>query len=282
MLCTVECCTLWGPVGWHEIARKNRFVSLVLLHSETEYFVCETKCYDAKNSEKLWTFFKNRENKLKNKFFWTLEFDRNTLYTVGNIRNMLLKPHPLFRMLLQPHHLLIRLLQPHPLFLMLLQTHPLLSYVATVQPHPLLLMLCQPHLQFLWLLQPYHIFHMLLQPLLYYLCCYILVLYYFILLKLHPLLLYLCCYNLIFYSLCCHKLILDSLSWYNLILCSLFCYNLILYHSMLLQPEMGTHSWFWVLALPRSWHFRNGGAREHKFYTGTWERGTWKNRNTKE
>ena len=36
-----------------------------------------------------------------------------------------------------------------------------------------------------------------------------------------------------------------------------------------------------VPALLRSCHFRNSGARERKFYTGTRERGTWKNRNIK-
>ena len=36
---------------------------------------------------------------------------------------------------------------------------------------------------------------------------------------------------------------------------------------------MGARSWFRVPVLPRSSHFRNAGARESKFYTGTRERG---------
>ena len=39
---------------------------------------------------------------------------------------------------------------------------------------------------------------------------------------------------------------------------------------------MGARSWFLVPALQRSRHFRNAGARELKFYTGTQERGTQK------
>ena len=36
---------------------------------------------------------------------------------------------------------------------------------------------------------------------------------------------------------------------------------------------MGARSWFCAPAFSCSRHFRNAGARERKFYTGTWERG---------
>ena len=44
---------------------------------------------------------------------------------------------------------------------------------------------------------------------------------------------------------------------------------------------MGVRSWLRVPPLPRSRHFRNTGARERKFYTGTRDRGMRKNRNAK-
>ena len=42
---------------------------------------------------------------------------------------------------------------------------------------------------------------------------------------------------------------------------------------------MGARSWFRVPELPRSWHFRNAGARERNFLTVTRERGKQKNKN---